>query len=418
MGTTTRIALMQRMADALGLRLNGTLSTSASTAGTSTVFEDTAKRWEQDDYLNEGYVILNPTSSSAAQERRISDFANATARGTIYGTWSTTVSSGASYDIYRPPVTPDQYRSAITAACSKLTARGLGRRHLDTSLVTTFARRYAVPSGFDARVNEAYIQPVELIANNLWIEGESGWTLSSVASLTNDGTNGERTLKLAATSATQRSYVDVDVTPLEEYEFFAPVKSDGTVTARWMYQVSDSSNAAVVAYTVIGTAVTASSWTQQTGVLKMPANASRLRLAFDASAASTVYTQGPNLMRYGAWERVSGWRPEYDTNTAYLLLPATPHRGRRLKLVGSRTLEVPATDWDSISIDEPEIVALTELACAEAWRQFGAALGVGQTRVDTEIKKHEDVYREVAGQVAAEWRPVRQVRSPRFGALH
>ena len=408
---------MQRMGDALGLRYAGTLSTSASTNGTSTIFEDTLNRWEADDFCNEGYVILNPLSSTAQQERRVSDFANATARGTIYGTWTTTVASGAGYDLYLPPVTPAQYRSAIKSAASKLTASGLGRRAFDTTLVTTYSHRYALPTAIDLHLSQVWIQRAELIGNNDWAEDDTGWTLSN-SSLSNDGSGGARTLKLSSLSAGS-GYVEVHIGGNEGFQFFAETAvSTGAVAGVWTYTFLDSSGGAILSSQVCSSMVNAtSSFVSGSQQFASPINAATLRLNFRPNSGTVeALSQAPNLMRYGDWERLAdgNWHVEYESETAYLVLHFLPPRGRRMKLIGKRTLESLSSDSDTLSLDEPEIVAFTELACAEAWRQFGGRLGLNKSEVNDEVGKHESEYRTLISRMSGEWRQDRTVRSPRF----
>lgn len=413
--TTTRLAVMERMADALGLRRTGQITSSCASTATSLI--DTTNRYEADDYWNEGY-LLTTGSTNAGIERRLSDYSVGTQTLTLYSAVGTALSSSTTYDLFHPPVEPYEYRTAIKAAASQLAARGITRRALDTTLVTTAGRKYALPSTIDVELTEVWLQAKEFIANNIWIDGTSGWTLHASASLTNDGANGERTLKLVATAADEHSYCDVDVSPMQELEFFAKVKSDGTRAARWQYRIVDTTGAVIVAYTTIGSAVTLAAWTQQTGTIRVPANGTRVRIAFNADAAGTVYTEGPQLMRYGEWERIGNWRLEYSGETGYFVLPYQPGWGRRLKLVGRQTLESLSADSDTISMDEPEIEAFVELACAEAWRQFGPRLGLDQGVVRDETDRHDKQYKKLIGGLSGPWRRVRHANTPTFSAGH
>jgi len=405
---------MQRVADALGLRLSGTLSAAASVSSTSVA--DSGSRHEANDHPNEGF-LLTTSSAVTQQEARVSDFDNGTQTISLYGALTTSLSSGAAYDLYLPPVTPAMYRSAVRAAASKLAGRGMGRRVLDTSLVTTASRRYALPSALDANLAEVYLQALELIPNNTWLNDDSGWTLHANASLTNEGASSERTLALVASSSAQYSYVDLDVSPLTKFEFFARTKGAADPSAIWYYRISDPDGTVLAGYSVL-TSTLAATWTETSATVEIPSNGARLRLAFATTAAGTVYTQAPQLMRYGDWERVAGWAREYDGETGYLLLPGQPPSGRRLKLVGQRSLEVPTTDFDTISLDEPEVAAFVELCCSEVWRQFGGLLSGSRTAVDTEVSKHEAAYRELVGRLSSEWRQARRVRYPRLDTAY
>lgn len=419
--STTRMAIMQQVADALGLRLSGTLTAGAN-AGTSS-FTDTIRRHEQDGHAAEGFILANP-GQTTQQERRISAFANGTQTGTIYGTWATELvyldGIGQPYDIYLPPVTPEQYRSAIKAVRNKLAARGITRRYLDTTLSTTRGRLYEVPSALDFRLAEVWVQASELIPNRDWRDDESGWTLHANASLTNDGTGGARTLKLIATAAGEASYQDVQVAGGEEFEFYADILGGGTgIDARWRYQVLDAEGDTLVSATTIEDGSDDRlAWTEQKGAIALPVNAATLRLLFDASAAGTVYSQGPHLMRRGDWERLTGWHVEYDGDTMLLSLDGEPCQGRRLKLIGRRALESLSADSSTLSLDEPEIAVFVEMACEEVWRQFGTQLGQDQGRVDAEISKHKRAWMEIIGNLGGEWRVRRTVKTPQFGAGH
>lgn len=415
MGTTARLAIMQQMADAMGLRLSGTLS-AAQGAGSSS-FADTARRHEGDGYLEEGFVLTTGGTGSG-QERRISGNAQGTSTVSIYGTWASALDTTSTYDIYRAPVTPDHYRSAIKAARSKVMAKGIGRRVEDTSLVTTGGREYPVPPAIDTMLADVRMQARELIANRDWCQEASGWTLHANATLSNDGDAGERTLKLIAAGAGEESFIaDIEVSPLAEMEFFAQVK--GVAGGRWRYRFLDSAGAVIVGPTLIGTAGSTAAFAEKSGTLLAPVNAVALRLSFDAAGAGTVYTLAPNLMVRGEWERLRHWRTAYDGSTMKLLFDGAPPAGRRLLLTGRATLEALASDADTVSLDEPEMVAFVELCCAEAWRQFGGMLpNMDGGTVDREVAKHVAEAERYLGPLGQEWRVQRTPRTPMFSAGH
>ncbi len=420
--STTRLAIIQRIADTLGLRRTGQV-TSSGLSSTATAFADTVNRFEGDDYWNEGYVITTAPTSLAGLEFRISDFANGTQTLTFYtssGGLGTALTTAVTYDLYRPPVEPYEYRSAIRAAASKLAARGVTRRALDMTLQTTLGQQYAMPSAIDVQLTEVQMQSVELIANNLWIDGSSGWTLDAGGSLTNDGTGGARTLRQAGPLSVPYNNhpTDIAVNPHESFEFSAMIKTNGII-ASWRYLFYDTTGAAIGnAATVIGTGVSTTGFTLQSGTFTAPANAATLRIHFATTPVGDVYSEAPNLMRYGQWERLSDWKTEYNGETAYLILSEKPPRGRRLKLIGRRTLESLTSDSDTLSMDEPEIAALAELACAEAYRQFGVRLGLDSTALQTEIDRHEGEYRKLIGPLSGAWRRTRYPNIPTFSSGH
>lgn len=413
---TTRLQVIQLMADAMARRFSGTL-TSAQGSDTSG-FTDNVRRYEPDDFCNGG-MILTTGGTGSGIERRISDFASSTSTGSIFGTWGAALDTTTTYDIFLPPFTLDAYRAAIKATRNKLAARGIGRRPIDASLVSAHSQVYALPAGIDFQLAEVWIQNGELIGNRDWSEEDSGWTLHANASLTNDGANGERTIKLIATAAGEETTIEeIGVSPGSELEFFAAVKGTGTVAGRWRYRFLDSGGSVIVGPTTIGTQVSADSFTLQSGAIVVPVNAVELRLSFDAPAAGTVYTQAPNLMRRGDWARISRFGVEYDGSTGYLRLDGVPSSGRRIKLVGRQTLESLAADSGTLSLDEPEIAVFVEMALEELWRGYGARAGLEASEVDREVSKHKRNWEELIGSLGAEWRVRRTVRTPMFGAGH
>lgn len=416
MGTSTRRTVMQLMADALSLRVAGTL-TSAAAQGTSS-FVDTA-RTEADDFCQEGFVLTD-SGTGSGQEQRIEDFANASNTGTIHGTWASALSTDTVYSIYLAPITPAMYRAAINTARSKLLAHGVGRRAIDYTLQTSFSQRYALPSVFDHKLLEVYAQGHEWLPNHDWAAGDDGWTLHANASLTNDGDDGERTLKLVATGSGQASQpADISTNNVQDFEFFALIKTGNTqVGARWRYTILDADGTEIVSTSTIGSAVTSTSFTLQHGRIHVPVNGATLRLEFVADDAATVHSQAPNLMRYGDWVKLTEWRAEWDGNTGYLLAYDYLRRSLRLKLVGRRTLESISAgvgnDGDTLSLDEPELAAFLELAMAEVWRQFGGLLATQADTINTEIAKHEREAEKYLDVLTPEWtaRPV--ARTPVF----
>lgn len=426
MGTTTRLAVMEQCAASLGLLLQGTLTSSQSV--NTTGFTDVTKRFEANSSLNEG-ILLITGGTGIGQEKRISGWTQNTATGAIYaitgGGWQTGLDTTSTYDVFLPPITADDYRQAIKVARMKIAAKGITRRSMDYSIQADASLRFTTPSPFDINLEEVWHQKREYIPNNAWYASTSGWTFHANASLTNDGTNLERTMKFVSTGSGQQSSVaPIGLTPGTHFEFFALTKSDGTNACPWQYQCTDLNGTAIGSKTNISTATTTGTgWVLQQGSILTPINARQINLYWGPTNGSvTCYTQAPNLMIYGDWGKLSEalWHTEYDGTTSYLVLDSfmpSAQQLMRLKLTGQRNFESLASDTDTISLDEPEIVAFAELAMAEAWKQFGGNLFAGD-RVDKEIAAHEMEAAKLLGPLGIEFLKPRSARIPLFGALH
>lgn len=366
----TALVLMQETAKAAGLYLNGT-----ATAGGNSTLTDAARRQEETDMLVGAYAMTTSgTNNGSANARRVSANVQSSGIVTIVGTWTTNPANNVTYDIYLPPFHPvKHYLPALSMA---LQEHFLGKPvYRQTRVrVPRQTSRLTVPSSYRRVVDVLRQGSSELLTNDDWYDGSTGWTLGASHVLANTGDDQDRVLSVPNTNETTQ---DVSVTGGVEYDFAMEAEDNGTVGTRMIVRWLDA-DAQIGSDVTIGT-VTATTKTRVESRQRAPVNADEVRVVLEANGAGgagKVYWSSVSAVY--PWAGLRGWEVRRDGGTRYLELPHLVGHSYDLLLRGEGVEASLTADTDSVTLDDNELRYLCALALAKAYMMLPADGVLGQ----------------------------------------
>lgn len=365
----TALTLMQEMARAAGLYLTGT-----ATAGGNSTLTDAARRQEETDALRDAYAMTTSgTNNGSANARRVSANVQSTGVVTIVGTWATNPANGTTYDIYLPPFHPvKHYLPALSMALQEhFTGKPVYRQ--TRVRVPRQTSRLTVPANYRRVVRVLRQGASELLTNDDWYNGSTGWTLGGSHTLANTGDDQDRVLSVPNTNETTQ---DVTVTGGVDYDFAMEAEDNGTVGTRMIIRWLDD-NTQIGSDVTIGT-VTATTRTRVESRQRAPVNADEVRVVLSANGSGTGRVYWSSVSEVRPWEALSSWEVRRDAGTRYLELPALVGHSYDLLLDGEGVEASLTADSDSVTLDDNELRYVCALALAKAYMMLPADGTLGQ----------------------------------------
>lgn len=374
MASYTALQLVQEMAKAAGTYRSGT-----TTTGANSQLTDLARRTEESDALRDAIIVLTDTGLAnygTASWRRLNGNTQTTGVLSIVGTWATNPAT-STYDIYLEPFHPVyHFYPALNFALSE------HYPSLPVSLLTRVrvprsTTRIAVPTTY-TRVESILRQGgSELLTNDDWLDGSTGWTLGSSHVLANTGDDQDRVLSVPNTNETTQ---DVAVVGGHDYDISAGVENDGTrttnVTLRWL---ADGSQ--IGSDISIGTS-SALTKTRLGAKKTAPVNATHLRLVLTASGTGAGKVYYASVSEVRPWFALRSWSVVDDSGTRYLELGGAVPESYDIQLRGQGVNSTLDSDDDTVTLDVNQMRFLVSSALAKAYAMLGpdSLIGASQAR--------------------------------------
>lgn len=373
MASYTALQLVQEMGKAAGTYRNGT-----ATAGANSSLTDLARRTEETDALRDAVVVLTDTGLAnygTSNWRRVNGNTQTTGVVSIVGTWATNPAASSTYDLYLEPFHPVyHFYPALNLALSE---------HFPSLPVSLHTRvrvprattRIAVPTTY-TRVESVLRQGgSELLTNDDWLDGTTGWTLGTSHALANTGDDQDRVLSVPNTN---ESYQDVAVVGGHEYDVSAAVENDGTRTTnlliRWLANGSQ-----IGSDVTIGTS-SATTKTRLGSKVTAPVNATHVRVVLTASGSGAGKVYYASVSEVRPWIALRSWEVVNDSGTRYLELGGAVAESYDLQLRGQGINSTLDSDDDTVTLDVNQMRYLVAKALAKAYRMLGADSIIGATQ--------------------------------------